>query len=127
MRKQFTVTYYINFRSQDRVFLRLLVFVVYALEVAHTVLLFVACYGLFARKWGDMDALLSWSGAWTELPLIGSTIMALAQGLYVYRIWILGRSSQSAGSRRRLILVVCAIALVRAVFLPCTKFPLSVV
>jgi hypothetical protein len=64
---------YHNFFSRDRWHLKALVYTLFAADVAQTMILTVDWYGVFARNFGDVDALSTIGTTWLSMPVINAT------------------------------------------------------
>ncbi|KAJ6512514.1 hypothetical protein C8R45DRAFT_960608 [Mycena sanguinolenta] len=82
---------YLEAFPDDRIGLKVLVWVMFFFETFFTVLLTIAAWSMFGSGWGDVHVLLQLNWSWGLLPLISGILSALAQGFYIWRIWHITR------------------------------------
>ncbi|KAK0472435.1 hypothetical protein IW261DRAFT_1665062 [Armillaria novae-zelandiae] len=63
------------------------VWFIYALESAFTILSTIAAWHQYGPGWGDINSLLFFHWSWEVLPSLNGTISALVQTFYVWRIY----------------------------------------
>ncbi|KAF9479980.1 hypothetical protein BDN70DRAFT_932096 [Pholiota conissans] len=93
-----TQTYlYFKTFSNDRIFLKTLVYTVYTLQMAQTILLTRAEWKVFVTGFGDLDSLGEVWAAWIALCVIGGIVTFLVQLFYAYRIYVLSQNAFVSG------------------------------
>ncbi|KAK0226536.1 hypothetical protein IW262DRAFT_774035 [Armillaria fumosa] len=83
--------YYLAF-PKDRKFTKCLVYGVYIIEFAQTMLLTHDAFVSFGYGFGDLDALTNVHLNWLFVPIMGGIAASVGQSFYAYRIFILSRS-----------------------------------
>ncbi|KAJ6466834.1 hypothetical protein C8R45DRAFT_1106260 [Mycena sanguinolenta] len=83
--------YYVNFR-QDRRLLRILVYVVYILDWVQTCSATYDAFQWFVYGWGSIPALYGLYTGFLNVPLLSSTIGAIVQIFFGWRIWAISDS-----------------------------------
>jgi hypothetical protein len=78
--------YYITF-PEDALYIKLLVYSVFAIDTASTILCMADVYHWFAAGFGSMIALNDIHFSGIDTPLMGAIIAATVQGFYCYRIY----------------------------------------
>ncbi|KAJ6488745.1 hypothetical protein C8R45DRAFT_1142841 [Mycena sanguinolenta] len=71
----------------DRVGLKVLVWVMFFFETFFTVLMTIGAWSMFGAGWGDPDVIFQFNWSWGVLPLLSGFHSGLAQGFYIWRIW----------------------------------------
>ncbi|KAJ3520028.1 hypothetical protein NM688_g9218 [Phlebia brevispora] len=84
--------YYIAF-PKDRTLPKVIVSVVYILELAQTVLSTRDSFRNFGTGWGNIVDLNTVGWLWFSVPVLGSIICCIGQLFYAWRIWILSHKS----------------------------------
>ncbi|KAF4616577.1 hypothetical protein D9613_008945 [Agrocybe pediades] len=88
--------YYLAFPN-DPLRNKLLVYVVFALEITQTVIMTNTAFRVFGFGYGDFDAFNDVELAWFEVPVICGVVAFIAQLFYAHRIKVLSRSYWVAG------------------------------
>ncbi|VDC04873.1 unnamed protein product [Peniophora sp. CBMAI 1063] len=81
-------------KTDNRLWLRLMVYTIFVLDVAQTAIGSQALWYLGVDIWGDEDTLISVI-PWSEpfMPLFSGIIALLVQLFYAWRIWVLSRTT----------------------------------
>ncbi|KAJ7138534.1 hypothetical protein C8R43DRAFT_607308 [Mycena crocata] len=72
---------------KDRVGIKAVVWSMFVLETAFTILTTVAAWKMFGTGWGDTDTLLILDITWAPLPELNGILAGIAQSFYIWRIW----------------------------------------
>lgn len=88
--------YYIAFPN-DSLKSKVLVYTVYALEIAQTVMSTMTAFHVFATGYGDFDAYNDIWIVWFSVPLMSGIVAFLAEAFYAYRVRILSGSLVVSG------------------------------
>ncbi|PBK58808.1 hypothetical protein ARMSODRAFT_1027931 [Armillaria solidipes] len=83
--------YYLAF-PKDRQFTKYLVYGLYVIEFAQTVLVSHDAFAGFGYGFGDIEALTDIHNNWLTVPIMSSVAAGVGQGFYAYRIFILSKS-----------------------------------
>ncbi|KAK0241077.1 hypothetical protein EDD85DRAFT_733852, partial [Armillaria nabsnona] len=83
--------YYLAFPN-DKKFTKYLVYGVYVVELAQTILASHDAFGLFGYDFGDFEALTEMRLNWLTIPIMSASSACVGQFFYAYRIFILSRS-----------------------------------
>ncbi|KAK0241101.1 hypothetical protein EDD85DRAFT_389460 [Armillaria nabsnona] len=83
--------YYLAF-LKDRQFLKYVVYGIYIVEFAQTILVSHDAFAIFGYGFGDIEALTNIHFNWLVVPIMGVITASVGQGFYAYRIYILSRS-----------------------------------
>ncbi|KAK0241064.1 hypothetical protein EDD85DRAFT_388071 [Armillaria nabsnona] len=83
--------YYLAF-PKDRNFTKCLVYGIYTVEFAQTILFTHDAFAIFGYGFGDMKALTRVYFNWLTIPIMSAAVACVGQGFYAYRIFILSRS-----------------------------------
>ncbi|KAF7377596.1 hypothetical protein MSAN_00182400 [Mycena sanguinolenta] len=83
--------YYVNF-PKDRRFLKILVYVVYVLDWVQTCSATYDAFQWFVYGWGSTPALYGLYTAYLNIPILSSTIGAIVQIFFGWRIWTISDS-----------------------------------
>ncbi|KAF9479641.1 hypothetical protein BDN70DRAFT_993351 [Pholiota conissans] len=93
---------------KDRTALKALVYGVYILELAQTLLLTDTMWNAFGKSFGDPEELNDTGTTWLSIFLIGGLVALLVQVFYVYRIFVISRNKMLA--RIIIFFAVCSFA-----------------
>ncbi|EJD01895.1 uncharacterized protein FOMMEDRAFT_141125 [Fomitiporia mediterranea MF3/22] len=85
-----------------------LVYIIYLIEIAQTLLLTHDAFYMYARHFGDVSALDSVQTGWLAVPVLSGIVSCAVQLCYTYRIYVLSKS-------KALTLGISVIALTQAV------------
>ncbi|KAK0459319.1 uncharacterized protein EV420DRAFT_1642291 [Desarmillaria tabescens] len=83
--------YYLAF-PKDRKFTKYLVYGLYIIEVAQTILVTHDAFATFGSGFGDMEALTGMHFDWLTVPIMSAVAACVGQVFYAYRIFILSKS-----------------------------------
>ncbi|KAK0183642.1 hypothetical protein F5146DRAFT_1148914 [Armillaria mellea] len=83
--------YYLAFPN-DRKFVKYLVYGIYILEFAQTILVAHDAFAVFGYGFGDLEALEGAHFNWLSVPIMVAIVAFLGQSFYAYRIFILSKS-----------------------------------
>ncbi|PBK84788.1 hypothetical protein ARMGADRAFT_1088234 [Armillaria gallica] len=83
--------YYLAFPN-DRRFTKYLVYGIYVIEFAQTILVAHDAFATFGYGFGDMDALTRMNCNWVAVPVMSAIAAGVGQVFYAYRIFILSKS-----------------------------------
>ncbi|KAK0212252.1 hypothetical protein DFS33DRAFT_1269079 [Desarmillaria ectypa] len=83
--------YYLAFPN-DRQFTKCLVYGIYIVEVAQTILVSHDAFATFGYGFGDMEALIGMHFDWLTVPVMSAVAACVGQVFYAYRIFILSKS-----------------------------------
>ncbi|KAK0226533.1 hypothetical protein IW262DRAFT_1294710 [Armillaria fumosa] len=83
--------YYLAF-PKDRQFIKSLVYGIYIVELAQTILVTRNAFAVFGYSFGDLEAPNKIEFSWFIVPMINAVAASLGQGFYAYRIFVLSRS-----------------------------------
>ncbi|KAF7326992.1 hypothetical protein MSAN_02493000 [Mycena sanguinolenta] len=78
---------YLERFPNDRLGLKILVWVMFFFETLFTVFMTIAAWSMFGNGWGDPNSILQFNWTWGLLPLLSGVHSGLAQGFYIWRIW----------------------------------------
>lgn len=98
-------TYHVSFPNDSRV-TKSLVYFVYCIEVAQTIILTHDCWKTYAEGFGNLAAVDSTHLIWLAVPVFVGIVSCPVQMYYAYRVYVLSRS-------RVLYIVICVIALLQ--------------
>ncbi|KAF8175849.1 hypothetical protein BJ912DRAFT_706099 [Pholiota molesta] len=101
---------------KDRPVLKALVYIVYLLETAQTMLLTGSMWNMLARGFGDLLGIDEIGTNWLSVCLIGGLVGLLVQLFYAYRISVISQSRIAPGLIILLSLVSFAGAIATTVF-----------
>jgi len=82
---------------RDKPLLKALVYSVYILEVAQTVLLMENAWRVFASGFGNIDEFDKVETSWLSVGILGGIVAFMVQSFYAYRIYVLSQSRVVAG------------------------------
>ncbi|KJA24361.1 hypothetical protein HYPSUDRAFT_183886 [Hypholoma sublateritium FD-334 SS-4] len=82
----------------DRLLLKTLVYLVFLLEMAQTILITQTGWGLYASGFGNIEAFGMIGDDWISVILLGGLVAFLVQTFYAYRILVLSKSRIVVGS-----------------------------
>ncbi|KAJ7685833.1 hypothetical protein B0H17DRAFT_1073044 [Mycena rosella] len=101
--------YHNTSRSSDRLWVQILVYMVFLLDLLQTVLITQSSWIALIVNWGDATALINtpWSSATT--PLLNGLLAACVQCFFAWRIWQLTHSTIGRG----IAIVIVALALMQ--------------
>ncbi|KAI0076925.1 hypothetical protein K474DRAFT_1662308 [Panus rudis PR-1116 ss-1] len=104
-----TYVYYLNY-PDDSLWLKLHIAAVTVVETIHTIFIIHMSYAYLITDFGHLEELerIVWSAGGSAT--LGMVIVALVQGFYIRRIWIL------SGKNKPLTFTIAALAFVRVVF-----------
>ncbi|KAK0483070.1 hypothetical protein EDD18DRAFT_1084260 [Armillaria luteobubalina] len=83
--------YYLAF-PKDRRFVKYLVYGIYIVEMAQTILVTYNAYMILGYDFSGLDAFTDKHFNWLAVPIMGGIAASVGQGFYAYRIFILSRS-----------------------------------
>ncbi|KAK0459351.1 uncharacterized protein EV420DRAFT_1642316 [Desarmillaria tabescens] len=83
--------YYLAFPN-DRRFTKYLVYGIYVIEFAQTILVTYDAFAGFGYGFGDIEALTRMYFNWLIVPIMGAVVASIVQCFYAYRIFILSKS-----------------------------------
>ncbi|PBK66544.1 hypothetical protein ARMSODRAFT_939210 [Armillaria solidipes] len=83
--------YYLAF-PKDRQSTKCLIYGIYVVEFAQTMLVTHDAFAEFGYGFGDIDALTGMYFNWLTVPIMGTIVAAVGQLFYAYRIFVLSRS-----------------------------------
>ncbi|PBK88482.1 hypothetical protein ARMGADRAFT_1167950 [Armillaria gallica] len=83
--------YYLAF-PKDRRSIKYLVYGIYIVEFAQTILVSHEAFAMFGYGFGDLDALTEVHFNWLIVPIMTAVTASVGQSFYAYRIYILSRS-----------------------------------
>ncbi|KAJ7660328.1 hypothetical protein DFH06DRAFT_1194373 [Mycena polygramma] len=83
--------YYLAFPKDHRV-KKCLVYTVYAIELAQTILLVQDMFSTFAFGFGDLAYLANINLAWSISPMLSGVVAFIGQSFYAYRVFLLSKS-----------------------------------
>ncbi|SJK98181.1 uncharacterized protein ARMOST_01442 [Armillaria ostoyae] len=83
--------YYLAF-PKDRTFTKSLVYGIYIVEFAQTMLVTHDAFAMFGYGFGDIETLTDMHFNWLTVPIMSAAAACVGQGFYAYRIFILSKS-----------------------------------
>ncbi|KAK0223764.1 hypothetical protein IW262DRAFT_1492718 [Armillaria fumosa] len=83
--------YYLAFPN-DRRFIKYLVYGIYVIEFAQTMLVAHDMFAMFGYGFGDVDALTRSNFNWPTVPIMSAVVAGVGQVFYAYRIHIVSNS-----------------------------------
>ncbi|KIJ23379.1 hypothetical protein M422DRAFT_195996, partial [Sphaerobolus stellatus SS14] len=83
--------YYLCF-PKDNSYIKTLVYSLFCLEIAQTIILSKDSWDWFINAWGDPVRVGEFRAEWFNLPVMDGIISSAVQLFFAWRIWILGRS-----------------------------------
>ncbi|KAK0223761.1 hypothetical protein IW262DRAFT_853204 [Armillaria fumosa] len=83
--------YYLAFPN-DRRFIKYLVYGIYVIEFAQTILVTHYMFAMFGYGFGDMDVLTRTNFDWLIIPIMSAVAACVGQVFYAYRIFIVSKS-----------------------------------
>ncbi|KAK0484831.1 hypothetical protein IW261DRAFT_860259 [Armillaria novae-zelandiae] len=83
--------YYLAFPN-DRRFTKNIVYGIYVIEFAQTMLVAHDMFALFGYGFGDMNALTKTNLNWLAVPIMSAVVACIGQVFYAYRIFIVSKS-----------------------------------
>ncbi|KIJ37123.1 hypothetical protein M422DRAFT_178467, partial [Sphaerobolus stellatus SS14] len=88
--------YYLCF-PKDSKYNKTLVYSLFCLEIAQTIILTKDSWDWFINAWADPVRVGEYGIEWLNLPIMDGVIAGTVQLFFAWRIWILGRSWPLAG------------------------------
>jgi len=76
----------------DRLAIKLLVYTVYTIELAQTMLMTYDAFGTFGYGFGDTSTVTNVHFDWLCIPIMGGMIGFLVQSFYAHRIYVFSES-----------------------------------
>ncbi|KAK0493068.1 hypothetical protein EDD18DRAFT_429764 [Armillaria luteobubalina] len=83
--------YYLAF-PKDRRFTKYLVYGIYIVELAQTMLVTHDAFAMFGYGFGDIEALTNMHFDWLTVPIMSGFVACVGQVFYAYRIFVLSKS-----------------------------------
>ncbi|PBK94615.1 hypothetical protein ARMGADRAFT_59573 [Armillaria gallica] len=83
--------YYLGFPN-DRRFTKYLVYGIYVIEFAQTMLLAHDMFATYGYGFGDIDSLTRMHFNWFTVPVVSAVVAGVGQVFYAYRIFVLSKS-----------------------------------
>ncbi|KAJ6580145.1 hypothetical protein DFH09DRAFT_1360715 [Mycena vulgaris] len=76
----------------DKLIAKCLVYILFTIDVAQTILITHDAFATFGYGFGDVSAVTKLSLSWITSPIVGGLVAFIGQSFYAYRIYVLSKS-----------------------------------